>query len=290
MLEFGEKLTVMPSAMAADDLGSLRRAGFSERESVAITAAAAYRNFITRVADGLGVELGQSGDGYYDSAVLRAFGVTETAVGGTLYADRERSTSEREPADRSGAKPPRGAPDDGRASWLDSREDVIGPAGPAEFRNLAVALSLKPDTLVATLEFASLVDRGGSGLGARIEAIIGMVVAASAGLSYLGSHHAQHLLETGTAPRDLRRLIDNPAGSELDGGEREVAYFCDKLSRAPGTMARADLERLRAAGFDDPALVTIVAAASFANYCGRLAAGLGVGPEAELSEAARSAI
>jgi uncharacterized protein YciW len=44
-------------------------------------------------------------------------------------------------------------------------------------------------------------------------------------------------------------------------------------------MARADVEALRAAGFDDRDIVTIVGAVAFANYRGLIAAALGVQPE-----------
>lgn len=298
MLEFGEKLTLMPSTMTESDIAKLRRAGFSEREIVAVTVAAAYRNFITRIADGLGVELGKYGDGYYDSEVLRAFGVTGNAVGGTLYADRQDPSHEPHSTRRVSARP--GAHTrDKRLCWIGATDGqslanlpptAIPASRPAALRNLAVALSLKPDTLTATVQFARLVDMGGSGLGDRTEAIIGMVVAAVLGLSYLGAHHAQGFLDAGATPAILRALAENPAGTSLGGHEREAARFCEQLTRAPGTTARADVDALRMAGFDDRGIVTIVAAASFANYCGRIAAALGVRPEEHLSEAAQSAI
>jgi uncharacterized peroxidase-related enzyme len=325
MLEFGEKLTVIPSAMSVGDVIALRAAGFADREIVAITAAAAYRNFITRVADGLGVELGQHGDGYYDPAVLGAFGVTEAAVGGTFYSDRQvapgllpeksakeekaqargqlgsaprvqlrrnartRAVSAREGIDRASAIRAQSRSDDRRRCWID-HADVAKVGNAERLPNLAAALSLKPDTLAATVEFASLINRSGSELDARVEAIIGLTVAATAGLSYLGAHHAQHLLDSGATPPELRIMIDNPADAALDPREREVAGFCEKLTRAPGTMARADVEILRGVGFDDPAIVTIVVAAAFANYLGRIGASLGAIPEESLSEPARTAI
>jgi uncharacterized peroxidase-related enzyme len=266
---------------------------------VAVTAAAAYRNFITRIADGLGVELGTSGGGYYDSEVLRAFGVTDSVVGGTLYADRQEPSHKPDSVRRSSTRLTGVRIRDRRPCWIGTANgesmtnavpNAIPPSRPETFRNLAIALSLKPDTLAATVEFANLVDMGGSSPGDRSEAIIGAVVAAVLGLSYLGAHHAQRLLDAGASPADLRALADNPAGGILTGREREAARFCEKLTRAPGTMSRADVEALRTAGFDDRGIVTIVAAASFANYCGRLAAALGVQPEAHLSEAAQSVI
>ncbi len=293
MLEFGEKLTVMPSAMAERDLDALRAVGFAERELVGIAAAAAYRNFITRIADGLGVELGVYGDGYYDPAVLRAFGVTERAIGGTLYGDREKPTTAEQARTPSYDGPSRSRIDDRRIAWIDLRDAQPAPdasSSDASFRNLAHALSAKPETREATLEFKRLVDAGGSGLGARSEAIIGLTVAAALALSYLGAHHVQRLLDAGMTPGEVRALIDDPSGGGLAEHERATARFCEKLTREPAAMTRADVEALRAAGLDDGAIVTIVAAASFANYCGRLAAALGVQPEVQLSETARNAI
>src|SRR5579885_2727402 len=261
MLEFGEKLTVMPSAMEERDLEALRRAGFTDREIVGLAAAAAYRNFITRIADGLGVELGVHGDGYYDSAVLHAFGVSERAIGGTLYADRERAGIE-SAASPARPRPQRAGADDSRVAWIDTGSEPPVAAS-ASFGNLARALGLKPETREATLGFARLVDGGRSGLDTRSEAIVGLVVAATLGLAYLGAHHAQRLLDSGMTADGVRALVDEPAGGGLDGPERAIAAFCAKLTREPGAMARADLEALRAAGLNDGAIVATVAVASF---------------------------
>ena len=57
MLEFGEKLTVLPSGITEEDIVGLRSHAFTDREILSITLAAAYRNYIARVADSLGVEL-----------------------------------------------------------------------------------------------------------------------------------------------------------------------------------------------------------------------------------------
>jgi len=287
MLEFGEKLTRQPSAMAESDVEALRHVGFADRDIVAITAAAAYRNFIIRVADGLGVELGATGSGYYDPEVLRAFGVTDRAVGGTLYADRQRRPAAAVVCARRptvGAAPARTG--DGRPCWMAAATHdlpdatLAAQATPGKAletpRNLAAALVLKPQTLAATLDFAKLVDGGRSPLGARLEAIVGVVVAAVLGLRYLEAHHGRRLLDAGATSVELGALVDDPGGGSLAGREREAARFAEVLTRAPGTMARADVEVLRAAGFDDRDIVTIVGAVAFANYRGRIAAALGV--------------
>ena len=57
MLEYAEKMTLRPSEVAETDVQKLREAGWADAEILDIAALTSYRNFITRMADALGVEL-----------------------------------------------------------------------------------------------------------------------------------------------------------------------------------------------------------------------------------------
>ena len=57
MLEYAEKITVSPSEVDEPDVQKLKKAGWSEAEILDIAALTSYRNFITRMADSLGVQL-----------------------------------------------------------------------------------------------------------------------------------------------------------------------------------------------------------------------------------------
>ena len=57
MLEYAEKVTLKPSEVTEKDVGRLRGVGWNDREILDIAAVTSYRNFITRMADSLGVEL-----------------------------------------------------------------------------------------------------------------------------------------------------------------------------------------------------------------------------------------
>ena len=57
MLEYAEKITVNPSAVDEPDVQRLKQAGWNEAEILDIAAVTSYRNFITRMADALGVQL-----------------------------------------------------------------------------------------------------------------------------------------------------------------------------------------------------------------------------------------
>lgn len=52
--------------------------------------------------------------------------------------------------------------------------------------------------------------------------------------------------------------------------------FAVKLTRTPGAMTRGDTEALKAAGFDDTAVLDITQVAAYYAYVNRLADGLGV--------------
>ncbi|MBN1954501.1 MAG: peroxidase-related enzyme [Anaerolineae bacterium] len=57
MLDYVAKLTRTPSAVTEDDVETLRQAGFDDRAILDIALVTAYFAFVTRIADGLGVQL-----------------------------------------------------------------------------------------------------------------------------------------------------------------------------------------------------------------------------------------
>jgi uncharacterized peroxidase-related enzyme len=59
--------------------------------------------------------------------------------------------------------------------------------------------------------------------------------------------------------------------------ERVMLEYVEKLTRVPRSIGRDDLDRLRAAGFDDTGILQIALIASFFAYVNRVADGLGVG-------------
>ena len=65
--------------------------------------------------------------------------------------------------------------------------------------------------------------------------------------------------------------------ADLAEAERAMLGYAEKLTRTPAAAGRADLAGLRAAGFDDTAILQITLIASFFNDINRVADGLGVG-------------
>lgn len=62
MLDYAAKLTREPWSMTAEDVETLRRAGFDDTGILDICQVTAYYNYVNRIADGLGVEL----EGYWE--------------------------------------------------------------------------------------------------------------------------------------------------------------------------------------------------------------------------------
>jgi uncharacterized peroxidase-related enzyme len=79
----------------------------------------------------------------------------------------------------------------------------------------------------------------------------------------------------------VRAIETDYRDAALSAAERQMLDFAVKLTHTPGKMSRADVEGLRAQGFDDAAIHDIVQVAALFNYYDRLADGLGIEPEPE---------
>jgi uncharacterized peroxidase-related enzyme len=87
MLEYCEKLSFDPSRMTEADIEELRRVGFSDENIVDIVAHVAYRHWINRVHDALGVDLTQMD--IYDQVVPFVEAIGGPKAGTTFSAGPE---------------------------------------------------------------------------------------------------------------------------------------------------------------------------------------------------------
>ncbi len=74
--------------------------------------------------------------------------------------------------------------------------------------------------------------------------------------------------------RAVKAIWEDP--EHVEAGDRAILAYVDKLTRTPGEMTRADVERLRDAGFSDREILDIALVASLFNFFDRMADGLGV--------------
>ena len=62
----------------------------------------------------------------------------------------------------------------------------------------------------------------------------------------------------------------------LEPADRAMLEYVDKLTRAPASMVEEDVAALRAAGFDDRAILDVNQITGFFAWCNRTVDGLGV--------------
>ena len=68
----------------------------------------------------------------------------------------------------------------------------------------------------------------------------------------------------------------------LEGPERALCAYAEKLTREPWAMQRSDVDALRAAGFDDVAIHEAVQVIAYFNYINRVADALHVDLEPDM--------
>ncbi len=84
----------------------------------------------------------------------------------------------------------------------------------------------------------------------------------------------------------LRRLIRDdglvdalrvdPLAAPVPARERALLRYAARLTREPASITRADLDALRAEGWDDRAILDLNQVVAYFNYVNRIANGLGV--------------
>jgi alkylhydroperoxidase family enzyme len=69
----------------------------------------------------------------------------------------------------------------------------------------------------------------------------------------------------------------------LSDADRTLCDYAVKLTLAPGKMTERDLQVLRDASFDDAQITVAAQVIGYFNYINRIADGLGVDPEVEMT-------
>ena len=72
------------------------------------------------------------------------------------------------------------------------------------------------------------------------------------------------------------RIVRDYGEAGLDERRLAMLRYVDKLTRTPAAVERADVERLREAGFRDEDVLEIVEVAGYYAYANRVVDGLGV--------------
>ena len=97
-------------------------------------------------------------------------------------------------------------------------------------------------------------------------------------------HHGAGLRQLTRNEKLVEGLINDYRQVELSNKDRAMLDYAVKLTLAPASITKADVDNLRNAGFSDAAILDICQVAAYYAFVNRLADGLGVELEAYWNE------
>ncbi len=146
---------------------------------------------------------------------------------------------------------------------------------------MTLAGSLHPPLVAARLDLYAATEKCPSAITPHQRNLISYVTSAVNGTVYCMSQVTIKLRQTGFTDDQIVALGRDPLGfvdgdSAATPADAELVRYTVKLTRSPAEVTAADLDRLRAAGFDDLAIVDANAQCAHLNYVNRVANGLGI--------------
>lgn len=151
---------------------------------------------------------------------------------------------------------------------------------PTEFTQLG---SLYPDLVLERLRLYKVVEHAPSNLTPEERFLAALVTSNINGTVHCASGLVVRLDDLGTAARIVAAAgAPGEAPSEaavIAGGNARleaILAYAITLTRAPGTIAEGDVERLRSVGFEDIDILDLNNLVAYYNYINRVANGLGL--------------
>ena len=145
-------------------------------------------------------------------------------------------------------------------------------ANSAYFRLLA----RDPDVLLArTLADKDIFHNGDAGLPRAERELAAAAASRLNGCIYCASVHARFAATYSRREADVQRLLDEGVAADIDPRWNAIIEASAALTRTPVAFGPAHVERLRAAGLDDLAIVDLINGAAFFGWANRLMLSLG---------------
>lgn len=146
---------------------------------------------------------------------------------------------------------------------------------------MTLAGSLHPPIVAARLDLYAATEKCPSAITPHQRNLISYVTSAINGTVYCMSQVTIKLRQTGLSSEQIVELGNDPLGFAdrtlaAAPADAELVRYTVKLTRSPGQVTAADLDRLRAVGLDDLAIVDANAQCAHLNYVNRVADGLGI--------------
>ena len=145
--------------------------------------------------------------------------------------------------------------------------------------NIHSVTSLHPGLLDAHLSLYEEVHFAESPLSRRERELVATVVSRTNECAYCVAHHADAFGRHAKEPGVQALVATDYTKAKLSPRERALADHAFKLTRLPGDITKADLDKLRAQGLDDRAILDLTLVVAYFNFANRVASGLGLTSE-----------
>ncbi len=143
--------------------------------------------------------------------------------------------------------------------------------------NLVKAFSQRPQVMAAWEALLASI-RGNMDL--RRYELVTIAAARTLRSSYCMLAHGSVLLKDQLDTDQLRSIAEDPASSGLDDTEKAIMRFAAKVVRDAQSVAREDVEELKAHGLSDAEVFDVVAAAAVRCFFSKTLDALGTSPDA----------
>jgi len=153
--------------------------------------------------------------------------------------------------------------------------------------NIMMAHSLRPHTMEGHMAiYKYVLHHPRNELPKSYLETIGVYVSILNRCRYCIDHHFAgllRLLNDNERGAEIRAALDarNP-GAAFEGSELAGLSYVDKLTTDPSSLASADIDELRKAGFDDGEILEINQVAAYFSYANRTVLGLGIETEGDI--------
>lgn len=137
------------------------------------------------------------------------------------------------------------------------------------------ALGLLPRTIEGQLALAPAILSDGA-LPQKVKEQIAVVVSGLNTSSYCIAMHIEQLRQFGIEKPLGRKLAVDYRSAAVEPNVQALFRYADKLTRKPGDIEKADVDALRAAGWNDEQIIETVLTIALFGFFNRVSIGLGL--------------
>ncbi len=138
------------------------------------------------------------------------------------------------------------------------------------------AFTAYPEIAKPLHDLAEVLMRGPSALGAGERELIGAYVSALNGCAFCRDAHLAAAERFGIDPAVLDQLLAGIEEANVAPGLKPLLRYLRKLNAAPAEIARADVDAVLAAGWDERTLIQATSVCGLFNLMNRIVEGLGI--------------